>query len=159
VAGALINQDYKSEVPPGFPDHFPVFFPISDALLNVNSRYQNLRPGIARGEAMCLGWGAVAPDGPFARRGIASVLIRLSVELAVRHGSGRCVAECTGHYSQQAARRAGFQPMARVSYREHRFQGRPVFRSIPAPHAELLLLERVLAGGESIRHARALARA
>jgi hypothetical protein len=144
VAGVFINHDFRDDLPPGFPDHFPAFRPIADALLNINSQYERRRPGLERGQAMCLSWGAVDPEGPFARRGIAKVLFRISVELARRHGFERCVAECTGHYSQRAARRAGFRPMARLRYRDQLFEGRPVFRSIDAPHAELVFLELVL---------------
>jgi hypothetical protein len=144
VVGVFINHDFRADLPAGFPDRFPGFLPIADALRNINSQYERQRPGLGRGEVMCLSWGAVDPHGRFARRGIAKVLFKVSVDMARRHGFERCVAECTGHYSQQAARWAGFQPMARLRYRDHLFRGRPVFRSIEAPHAELVFLERVL---------------
>jgi len=144
MVGVFINHDFRADLPAGFPDQFPAFLPIADALLTINSLYERQRPGLGRGEAMCLSWGAVDPEGRFARRGIAKVLFQLSMDLARRHGFERCVAECTGHYSQRAARWAGFQPMARLRYRDHLFRGRPVFRSIEAPHAELVFLERVL---------------
>ena len=52
------------------------------------------------------------------------------------------VTECTGHYSQTAARKAGFQERARLTYRDFRFDGRAVFADIEPPHLHVILYER-----------------
>jgi hypothetical protein len=57
-------------------------------------------------------------------------------------GFKRCVTECTGHYSQTAARRSGFQKRARLAYRDFRFEGRAVFAEIEPPHTHAILFER-----------------
>jgi hypothetical protein len=52
------------------------------------------------------------------------------------------VTECTGHFSQTAARKAGFQERARLDYGTFRFEGRTVFGSIEPPHTHVSLFER-----------------
>jgi len=67
----------------------------------------------------------------------------MSLDLAQRQVSSVAWSGA-GAYSQRAARRVGFDPVVRVEYRWYRFDGRAVFASIPAPHVELMLLERIL---------------
>ena len=50
--------------------------------------------------------------------------------------------ECTGHYSQTAARKNGFQERARLAYRDFRFEGRAVFAEIEPSHTHVILFER-----------------
>jgi hypothetical protein len=54
------------------------------------------------------------PGGRFAKKGIASTLFQVSVELARQGGFQRCVVECTGHFSQHGAVKSDFQERARV---------------------------------------------
>ena len=84
----------------------------------------------------------MTPGGQFARKGIASALFRICANLARDRGFKRCVTECTGRYSQTAARKAGFQERARLAYRDFLFDGRSVFARIEAPHTYLILFER-----------------
>jgi hypothetical protein len=86
----------------------------------------------------------VRPSARFARKGIASTLFRLSAEVGRKRNFKRCVTECTGHYSQTAARKAGFLECERLAYRDFRFQGPAVFAGIETPHTDVILRERGL---------------
>jgi len=143
VAGVFISRDFKSPLPDGVPDRFPWFLPIAEALGSVDAAYEAQRPELALGDAVDL-WmvGVAAPK--FVGRGIANTLFELCTDLARERGFGRCVTECTGHYSQSAARRAGFAEVARLAYRDFRFEGRPVFADVPSPHTHLVLYEKKL---------------
>ena len=45
-------------------------------------------------------------------------------------------------WGRRTAVAAGFQERARVLYKELRFEGQPVFASIPEPHVKVVLYER-----------------
>jgi GNAT superfamily N-acetyltransferase len=143
VAGVFISRDFKSPLPDGVPGDFPWFLPIAEALGSVDAAYEAQRPDLAPGDAVDL-WmvGVAAPK--FVRRGIANTLFELCIDVARERGFERCVTECTGHYSQSAARRAGFDEVARLAYRDFRFEGRAVFAAVPAPHTHLVLYEKKL---------------
>jgi hypothetical protein len=142
IAGVFICRDFKSPLPEGVPEEFPWFRPIGEALTAVDGLYEAKRPGLVLGEAVDLWMVGVPPDSRFAKRGIASTLFRLSAELGRERGFTRCVTECTGHYSQSAARKQGFEERARLAYRDFRFEGRAVFAGIEPPHAHVILFER-----------------
>jgi GNAT superfamily N-acetyltransferase len=143
VAGVFISRDFKSPLPEGVPDRFPWFLPIVEALGSVDVAYEERRPGLVPGDAVDL-WmvGVAAPR--FVRRGIANTLFAVCSDLARQHGFERCVTECTGHYSQSAARRAGFDEVVRLAYRDFRFEEKQVFARIPSPHTHLVLYEKKL---------------
>jgi hypothetical protein len=105
-------------------------------------RIRSEAPGLAPGEALDPWMVGVPPSGQFAKKGIASTLFRLCAEVGRNRDFKRCVTECTGYYSQTAARRAGFQGCERLTYRDFRFQGRAVFAGIEPPHTDLILFER-----------------
>jgi GNAT superfamily N-acetyltransferase len=86
----------------------------------------------------------VGVDARFAKRGIASTLFRVAAEVPRTKGFRRVVTECTGYFSQTAARRAGLLERARVAYRDFRFGDRPVFAAIAPPHTHAVLFEREL---------------
>lgn len=142
LAGVFINRDFKSQLPEGVPNEFPWFSPIGEALMTVDEAYEAEHPGLTLGEAVDLWMVGVQSDNPFARKGIASTLFRVSADLARSRGFKRCVTECTGQYSQTAARKNGFQERARLAYRDFRFEGRAVFASIEPPHTHVILFER-----------------
>ena len=144
LAGVFINHDFKSAPPPGVPDDFPWFPPIRTALMTVVDEYEKRRPGIGVGDAVELMMVAVVPSGPFARKGIAGELFRLSAQVAREKGFRRCVTEFTGAYSQAAAVKNGFEEVARMPYADFRYEGRAVFANIPAPHTDLILYEKGL---------------
>ena len=140
LAGVFICRDFKSPLPDGVSEEVPRFLPIADALMTVDEAYQANIPKLKLGDAVDL-WMVGVPR-QFAMRGIASTLFRVSVELSRAHGFKRCVTECTGHYSQTAARKNGFQERERLAYRDFRFEGRAVFATIEWPHTNLILFER-----------------
>ena len=142
LAGVFISRDFKSPAPEGLAEELPSFSPIGEALMTVDVAYEAQRPGLVLGDAVDLWMVGVPPGSRFAKRGIASALFRLSADLALCRGFKRCVTECTGHYSQTAARKAGFQERARLAYRDFRFEGRAVFAEIKPPHTHVILFER-----------------
>ncbi len=141
LAGVFINRDFKSPMPDSIPGD-PRFRPIGAALMTVDELYEAKRPGLRLGDAVDLWMVGVPPGSRFAKRGIASTLFRVSAELARNRGFKRCVTECTGQYSQTAARKNGFEERARLAYRDFRFEGRPVFAAIEPPHTHVILFER-----------------
>jgi GNAT superfamily N-acetyltransferase len=111
--------------------------------LPATEAYEAQRPEVRPGDAVDL-WmvGVAAPR--FTRRGIANSLFRLCSDLARQRGIKRRVTECTGQYSQAAAQRAGFKEVARLAYKDFRFEGEPVFARIGSPHTHLILYEKEL---------------
>lgn len=142
LAGAFLSRDFKSPLPDGIPEDFPWFLPVGQALTIVGETYEAHYPVSTTGEAADL-W-MVGTDPRYAKRGIARRMFALCTDLARERGFGRCVTECTGRYSQRAAERAGFIELARLDYRDFRFDGEPVFDSVSAPHTHLAFYERVL---------------
>ncbi len=142
LAGAFISRDFKSPMPNGIPRDFPWFGPIVEALTTVDEAYETTRPGLKLGDALDLWMVGVPPGGRFAKMGIARTLFRVSVDLARSRGFKRCVTECTGEYSQRAARKTGFHERARLTYQDFRFEGRAVFADIEPPHTHVILFEQ-----------------
>ncbi|MDQ2882559.1 MAG: hypothetical protein M3Y48_15505 [Actinomycetota bacterium] len=135
LAGVCINRDFKAPLPPGVPDDFPRFEPIIDVLLSVDEQYEAQVADRQRGQVFHLWMGGV--DRRFSRQGVAGNLFRLSARIAHDQAFERCVAECTGHFSQRAALDAGFQERACVAYKDFLFEGSPVFAAIPEPHLKV----------------------
>jgi hypothetical protein len=142
VVAAFLSRDFKSPVPEDILDDCPWFMPVGQAMMSVGEVYEAKHPHLKRGEVADL-W-MVGTDARFALRGIASRMFRLSLRLARERGFRRCVTECTGHYSQTAARRAGFGEITRLYYKDFRFEGTAVFAGIPLPHTHLAFYERTL---------------
>jgi len=142
VAGAFLCRDFKSPLPERILEEATWFLPVGQALATVGETYVASHPGLKAGEAADL-W-MVGTDARFAKRGIARRLFRICVDLARQRGFRRCVTECTGRYSQSAAELAGFTEVARLVYRDYRFDGQPVFANVPEPHTHLAFYERVL---------------
>jgi hypothetical protein len=143
IAGVLISRDFKLPMPEGVPDAFEWFLPIGQALITVDQEYERKRPDLKIGEALDL-WMLGVDSARFGQRGIGTRLIQLSSDLARTQRFVRCVAECTGHYSQAAAQRSGFQEAARLAYADFMYEGRPVFAQVPSPHTHLVLYEKEL---------------
>src|SRR5262245_61996692 len=115
VAGVLICRDFKSPLPEGVLEDFPWFLPIGQALVTVGEAYEATRQPLRVGDAVDL-WMVGVAEARFVRRGIASRLFRICSDLPRHSGFTHLVTECTGHYSQMAAQRAGFREVARLAY-------------------------------------------
>src|SRR5215469_6875218 len=72
----------------------------------------------------------VRPSGRFARKDVASTLLRLSAEIGRKRNFKRGVTKCSGYCSQTATRKAGFLECERLAYRDFRFGGQAVFAGI-----------------------------
>jgi ribosomal protein S18 acetylase RimI-like enzyme len=144
IVGVMISRDFKAPLPSGLEEDFPCFAPIVQALESVDSQYEALNPGLQPGQASDLWMAGVDPSSRYARRGIARNLFVMSVQVAHQRGFQRCVTACTSYYSQRCALGTGFLEKARINYQDFLFQGRRVFASIPAPHQEVILYERIL---------------
>lgn len=142
VVAAFLARDFKAPLPEGIPEDFPWFLPVAEALMHVGAIYEARHPHLGPGEVAEL-W-MVGTDARFALRGMAGRMFRFCTSLAREQGFRRCVTECTGHYSQTAARRAGFEEVTRLSYQDFRFNGRALFAGIPLPHTHLAFYERRL---------------
>jgi hypothetical protein len=142
LAGVSINRDFKALLPPGVPDDFPRFEPVIDVLRSVDEQYEAQVADLHRGQVFHLWMAGV--DRRFSRQGVAGNLLRLSARIGHDQAFDRCVAECTGHFSQRAALDAGFQERACVAYKDFLFEGSPIFAAIPEPHLKVGLYERVL---------------
>ena len=142
VVAAFLSRDFKSPVPEDLLEDCPWFPPAGHALMSVGEVYEARHPHLGRGEVADL-W-MVGTDARYALRGIASRMFRLCMRLARERGFSRVVTECTGHYSQTAARRAGFEEVTRLIYKEFRFDDQAVFADIPLPHTHLAFYEKTL---------------
>jgi ribosomal protein S18 acetylase RimI-like enzyme len=142
LAGVFICRDFKSPLPDGVLDDVPQLGPIVDALRTVDEAYESTILPLALGEAVDLWMVGVAPGDQFTKRGIATNLFRLCADVARERGFTRCVSECTGYYSQSAARTAGLKERARLAYRDFRFEGRATFAGIQPPHTGIVLFDK-----------------
>ncbi len=142
LVAAFLSRDFKSPVPEDIMEDCPWFMPVGQALMSVGEVYEGRHPQVKRGDVADL-W-MVGTDARYARRGLARRMFMLCMRLARERGFRRCVTECTGHYSQSAARRAGFQEITRLYYKDFRFQGNAVFAGIPLPHTHLAFFEKKL---------------
>jgi len=120
--------------------------------MTIDDAYEANRPGLVLGEAVDLWMVGVRPSGRFARKGIASTLFRLSAEVGRRRNFKRGVTECTGYYSQTAARKAGFLECERLAYRDFRFRGQAIFAGIEPPHSDVILFEREFEQPQTAAH-------
>jgi len=142
LAGVFICRDFKSPLPDGLLDDVPQFGPIACALGTVDEEYESTIPPLTLGEAVDLWMVGVAPGDKFTNRGIATNLFRLCTDIACERGFRRCVTECTGHYSQAAARKAGLKERTHLAYRDFRFEERAIFAGIRPPHTGIILFDK-----------------
>ena len=76
------------------------------------------------------------------RYDVATERFARSIGRLLSEAFARVMTECTGHYSQTAARKIAMHERARVAYGDFVFEGRPVFAGIAAPHTHAILFER-----------------
>ena len=141
LVGALLTLDSATDALAGRESLSPRFAPIFDILGRLEPE-ETYRPP-PRGESLHLLLLGVADRA--SGRGVAQGLVRECLERGARLGYRTAVTEATNPVSQSVFRRLGFVERARLSYAEHRFEGRAVFASI-AEHGGPMLMERTLTG-------------
>lgn len=139
LVGALVTLDSATDALAGREALSPRFAPILDILGRLEPE-ETYRPP-PRGESLHLLLLGVADRA--SGRGVAQRLVRECLDRGARRGYRTAVTEATNPVSQSVFRRLGFVERARLSYAEHRFEGRAVFASI-AEHGGPMLMERSL---------------
>jgi ribosomal protein S18 acetylase RimI-like enzyme len=141
LVGALLTLDSATDALGGREALGPRFAPIFDILGRLEPE-EIWRPP-PRGVSLHLLLLGVADRA--SGRGVAQSMVRECLSRGARLGYRTAVTEATNRVSQSVFRRLGFVERARLSYAEHRFEGRAVFASI-AEHGGPMLMERSLAG-------------
>ncbi len=141
LVGALVTLDSTTDALAGREALSPRFAPNFDILGRLEPE-EAWRPP-PRGESLHLLLLGVADR--VSGRGVAQRLVRECLERGARRGYRVAVTEATNPVSQSVFRRLGFVERARLSYADHRFEGRAVFASIAA-HGGPMLMERTLKG-------------
>jgi ribosomal protein S18 acetylase RimI-like enzyme len=127
LMGVLLTEDSASDPPPGIERLSAKFNPIFDILGLLEPTRPAGHSG-SPGERLHLFLLGVAPR--FAGQGVAQQLVAACVANGARKGYCRAVTEATNKTSQHIFRKQGFVEHARMSYRDHRFQGQAFFKSI-----------------------------
>lgn len=129
-------QDHQHQEPDDLPEDPLV--PNVVRLLTTVHRQLDLFTAFGVDEIFELGLASVEPS--HAGRGIASRMMRLSLELAARRGLLAAKADCTGTASARAALRAGLAAVLRLPYRAYRPGGRLVFHNTGEGNPELTVV-------------------
>lgn len=140
LVGAMLTEDFASDLPEGLDRISPKFDPIFDILGQLDEDYRanyTFRPGVAI-HLLLLG---VAER--FAGRGIAQRLVEQSLAHAVTKGYRTAVTEATNKVSQHIFRKLGFVDRVTRAYKTHRFEGSHPFKSV-AEHGGPILMDRSL---------------
>lgn len=74
-------------------------------------------------------------------RGISNELTKFSLDLVKKHNFEIAVIECTGHFSQRAAEKSGFNLVSELNYLDYEVTGEKPFDSVPEPHKKWALYE------------------
>ncbi len=140
LIGASLTDDFA--IPP--PDDVDVlpgkFLPIAELLEGLDQQYRKthrLNPG----EVLHLLMVAIDPDA--GGKGIAGMLLTLTLEHGKHQGYVTAVGEATGNVSQHIFRKHGFVERFRIRYSDFLYEGKHVFNSISG-HEAVVLMERNL---------------
>ena len=140
LAGVLLTDDFAQ--PPRL-DHAQLssrFAPIFSMLEELDEQFRMERT-VLPGECMHLFMLGV--DGRFAGCGIAKAMVAACLENGMQKGYRTAITEATGKVSQQVFRKNGFVERFTVSYRDFRYEGKPVFSDI-REHDGAMLMEKSL---------------
>jgi len=141
LMGALLTEDSASEPPQGMDRLSAKFNPIFDILGQLGAAYRGGR-AVSAGESLHLFLLGVGRK--FAGQGVAHQLVAKCLANGARKEYRVAVTEATNRTSQHIFRKQGFVERVRLSYRDHRFDGRSVFASI-AEHGGPMLMDKLLA--------------
>ena len=135
LVGAMFSDDFGT--PPPDLDDLPVSFaPVGALLERLDEDYRRTR-SIVEGSHAHFNMLAVVPA--LSGRGIAQRLVKLGMENAARRGYRFALTEANGPLSQHIFRKLGFQERHMVSYKDFRFDDRPVFAAIESTRGIMLM--------------------
>jgi len=135
LVGAMFSDDFAT--PPPDLENLPESFAPVGALLEVLDEEYRGAQMITMGSHAHLIMLAVSPV--MSGKGIAQNLVKFCIENAVKRGYQFAVTEATGPVSQHIFRKLGFRERSMVSYKDFRFNDRPVFASIESPKGTMLM--------------------
>lgn len=135
LVGAMFSDDFGTP-PPDLRNLPERLAPVGVLLDSLDEEYRRTQT-IVVGSHAHLNMLAVLPS--VSGRGIAQTLVRISLENAAKRGYRFAVTEANGPVSQHIFRRFGFRERCTVSYKDFRFDGRPVFASIETTKGTMLM--------------------
>jgi ribosomal protein S18 acetylase RimI-like enzyme len=135
LVGAMFSDDFAT--PPPDLENLPMSFAAVGALLaGLDEEYRRTE-AIDVGKHAHFNMLAVLPAQ--AGRGIAQNLVKLCMENAGKCGYQFAVVEANGPISQHIFRKLGFHERFMISYKDFRFEDRPVFDSIESTRSIMLM--------------------
>ncbi len=142
LVGAMLTDDFASP-PPENVDKLPENFkPVAALLEGLDEQYRKVHP-VVPGRILHLFMLGVAPD--FGGRGIARILVQLTLENGKKKGYVKAITEATGNVSQHIFRNHGFVERFRIAYKDFLYEGKRTFDTI-IEHEAVILMERNLRG-------------
>lgn len=135
LVGAMFTDDFGTPLPE--LENLPMSFgPVGALLENLDEEYRGTQT-IVVGSHAHFNMLAVLPAR--AGRGIAQNLVKLCMENARKCGYRFAITEANGPVSQHIFRKLGFRERFMVSYKDFRFDDRPVFASIESTQGIMLM--------------------
>ncbi|KAI9565532.1 hypothetical protein GHT06_009324 [Daphnia sinensis] len=87
--------------------------------------------------------GVLAVDGRYARQGLATRLVDLSLRIAKAHGVGAVWTEALSAYTAKVASKLGFDVLKGVTYEDFRYEGGFPLANIPGHSVGLLMARKI----------------
>jgi ribosomal protein S18 acetylase RimI-like enzyme len=140
IVGVLLTDDFGAPPTLDLSKISDKFLPILTMLEGLDEQYRKGR-SIVAGQYLHLFMLAV--DTHFVGHGIAQQLVTACLSNGRQKGYTHAVTEATGVVSQRVFRKVGFTDRVRVTYRDYRYDGRPVFASI-RDHMATILMDRTI---------------
>ena len=135
LVGAMFSDDFATPSPD--LENLPMSFaPVGALLENLDEEYRRTQ-AIDVGSYAHFNMLAVLPAQT--GRGIAQNLVKLCMKNAGKCGYRFAVTEANGPVSQHIFRKLGFRERFMVSYKDFRFDDRPVFASIESTQGIMLM--------------------
>jgi ribosomal protein S18 acetylase RimI-like enzyme len=136
LVGALLADDFGTQLPAGLESVAPTFAPIGALLDGLDVQYRSSRD-IVPGAFVHLFMVGVARHA--GGRGIAQHLITTCLQNARARGYRLAVTEATGSVSQHVFRKLGFRDVLAAPYADFLFNEKRVFSAIVGPEATILM--------------------
>jgi len=140
IVGVLLTDDFGAPLTIDLSEISGKFMPILNMLEGLD---QNYRKGRAIVAGQYLHLFMLAVDTHFVGQGIAQQLVTACLLNGRQKGYTHAVTEATGVVSQRVFRKLDFTDRVCVTYRDYRYDGRPVFASI-LDHTATILMDRTI---------------